>query len=309
MNDTHPSLLDFWQPRYWPLWLGLGMLRLICYLPWRAQCALGRALGRLAGRVLASRRHIAAVNLRLCFPELDAAARDVLLTRHFESLGLQAIEFGLGWWASDTTIRRLMHFSGKENLDAAMANGRGTIFLSGHFSPVEFAGRCLKLEGVELAGLYRPNRNPLVNELLRRARLRSAVDVIPKDSMRQMVRTLARGVSVWYAPDQSYRRRYSMLLPFFGEPAMTNCALTEIARIGKARVVPFYARRLPDDAGYEVIIEPAFEDFPSGDMAADAQRFTNWLEERIRRAPEQYFWIHRRFKGRPAPLPDPYREG
>lgn len=308
MNDTTEttSLLRFWQPRYWPVWLGLGLLRLIAWLPWRAQCATGRALGRLAGAALPRRRSIAATNLRLCFPQMSEAERAALLRLTFESLGLQIVEIGLGWWASDEQVRRLMRFTGLEHLTQATVDGRGAILLSGHFSPVEFSARIVRLQGVPLAGVYRPNRNPFVDALLRRTRMRSCVDVIPKDSMRQFVRLLGRGVSVWYASDQSYRRRYSLLLPFFGEPAMTNGALTDLARIGKARVVPFYARRLPDDAGYEVAFEPALENFPSDDMEVDARRVNTWLEEHIRRAPEQYYWIHRRFKGRPAEYPDPY---
>jgi KDO2-lipid IV(A) lauroyltransferase len=132
------------------------------------------------------------------------------------------------------------------------------------------------------------------------------VDLIPKESMRQMIRRLSQGVSVWYAPDQSYRRRYSVLIPFFGEPAMTNAALTHIARISGAPVVPFFARRLPKGKGYLVTIEPALTEFPTDDPEADARRVNALLERQIRVAPEAYYWIHRRFKGRPAGYPDPY---
>jgi KDO2-lipid IV(A) lauroyltransferase len=304
--DRPAPLASFWQPRYWPIWLGLGLLRLVALLPYKWQCRIGRGLGRLVGRVLPDRRRVAATNLALCFPELGEPERAALLRRTFDSLGLQLVEFGLSWWASDAELRGLIRLTGVENLERAMADGRGTIFLSGHFASIEFGGRALLPAGVKLAGLYRPNKNAFVDELMRRARLRSCVDLIPKDSMRQMVRRLSQGVSVWYAPDQSYRRRYSVLIPFFGEPAMTNGALTHIARIGNARVVPFFSRRLPDDAGYEVSLEPALEDFPSGDMEADARRVNAWLEAHIRLAPEQYYWIHRRFKGRPEGFSDPY---
>jgi KDO2-lipid IV(A) lauroyltransferase len=157
------------------------------------------------------------------------------------------------------------------------------------------------------AALYRPNRNPMVNEILWRGRSRSAVDLIAKDSMRQLIRRLSQGISVWYAPDQSYRRSYSVLVPFFGEPAMTNAALSHIARISGAQVVPFFARRRPDGRGYVVAIEPALENFPSGDLKGDARRVNELLEARIRLAPDEYYWIHRRFKGRPAGFTDPYR--
>jgi len=307
--ETAPPLHTFWQPRYWPLWLGLGLLRVLVLLPYPAMMAIGRVLGRLAGRVLPGRRAIAAANLRLCFPALGEGEQRALLDRSFESLGQQALELGLAWWASDARIERLMRIEGMEHLHRVAAGGRGAIILSGHFPTIELAGRIVRMRGARVAGLYRPNRNPFVDEVLRRGRLRAAVDVIPKDSMRQLVRRLAQGIHVWYAPDQSYRRRYSVLIPFFGEPAMTNGALTHIARIGNAAVVPLYSRRLPGNAGYLVSVEPPLEEFPTGDMEADARRVNDWIEEHIRRAPEQYYWIHRRFKGRPAGFADPYARG
>jgi KDO2-lipid IV(A) lauroyltransferase len=302
-NDR--PLAAYWQPRYWPIWLGLGLLRVLATLPYRMQRAVGRLLGRLALPLLRRRRAVAATNLRLCFPELSEAERRALLARHFESLGLQLVEVGMAWFASDARVRRLVRLEGLEHLERATAGGKGAILLSGHFAPTEFAGRILRAHQLQVAGLYRTNRNPLVDAVLRRSRARATVDLIPKESMRQLVRRLAQGVSVWYAPDQSYRRRYSVLIPFFGEPAMTNAALTHIARISGAPVVPFFARRLPGSAGYLVTLEPALEGFPSGEEA-DARRVNALLEREIRKAPEQYYWIHRRFKGRPAGYPDPY---
>ncbi len=310
MNPSQPndrSLLAFWQPRFWPVWLGLAVLRVLVWLPYPVQRVIGHGLGRLAMRVVPQRRAVADVNLRLCFPELSRADRQALLRRHFESLGLSLIELGMCWWASDACVRRLVRIEGLEHLQRATATGKGAILLSGHFAATEFAGRFLNLRQPRLAGLYRPNRNPLVNEILRRGRLRAVEDVISKDGMRQLIRRLSQGFSVWYAPDQSYRRRYSVLIPFFGEPAMTNGALTHIARISGAAVVPFFAHRLPDGRGYVISLEPALEGFPSGDIEADARRVNALLEARIRLAPEEYYWVHRRFKGRPAGFPDPYQ--
>jgi KDO2-lipid IV(A) lauroyltransferase len=217
-----------------------------------------------------------------------------------------AIEQGMSWWASDERVRRLVRIEGVEHLERATAGGKGAVMLSGHFVATEFAGRIVRLCCPPVAALYRPNRNPMVNEMLRRGRSRWAVDLIAKDSMRQLIRRLSQGISVWYAPDQSYRRSYSVLVPFFGEPAMTNAALTHIARISGALVVPFFARRRADRHGYLITIEPALQGFPSVDAEADARRVNQLLEAQIRLAPEEYYWIHRRFKGRPG-LPDPYR--
>lgn len=306
-GDTLRPLSGFWQPRYWPIWLALAGMRLLAFCPYRVQLAAGRLLGRLAGLVLRKRRHIAAVNLALCFPQLDAGQRDALLRRHFESLGMTLVEHGLGWWASTDTVERLVEVRGAEHLRAALAGGRGVVLVAGHFASLEITGRAFSALFPAVAALYRSSRNPFVDEILKRLRHKSVPLLIPKQNMRGMVRALRQGIPVWYAPDQSYRRAQSALLPFCGEPAMTNTALSDIVRLGKAAVVPLLPRRLPGGQGYVLEIFPALEDFPGESAAADALRVNVLLEAQIRSIPEQYYWIHRRFKDRPAPLPDPYR--
>jgi KDO2-lipid IV(A) lauroyltransferase len=296
------------SPGNWPLLLGLGLLRLLIPLPYRAQLALGRGLGTLMYRLIPKRRHVAATNIALCFPELDAAAQADILREHFASLGIAVFELGLAWWGSERRVARLTHIDGLENLTAELEAGHGIVLLSAHFAATELTGRKLVLDVPEMAAMYRSNKNELMDEVLRRSRLKSVRQLIPKDDMRQMIRVLRKGgVPVWYASDQSYRHKYHELVPFFGEPAMTNAALSHIVRISKAKVVPYLPRRLPDGSGYHVDILPAFDDFPGESPAADAERVNRLLEERIRLAPEQYYWVHRRFKDRPPPLTDPYR--
>lgn len=311
-------LAHFWQPRYWPVWAGIGILKLASVLPVRTQLAIGRGLGRLLYRVLPGRRRIAATNLALCFPERSAAERQAMLRLHFESLGMTVMEQGLAWWGSDALVERHVELIGEEHLQAALSTGRRVILLTGHFASQEFTGRAMKLRHPTLAVLYRPSKNPLIDEVLRRIRGRSASILIPKQSMRRMIRTLRDGVPVWYAPDQSHRRAMSALVPFFGEPAMTTTALTEIVRLADAIVVPLMPTRLRDDmpgdrAGvrtgfgrYTVEVLPPVAGFPGTSPEDDARRINELLEAQIRKVPEQYYWIHRRFKGRPAPLPDPY---
>lgn len=305
-TDASQPLGRFWQPRHWPVWAGLGFLRIASFLPVRAQLALGRGLGRLAWWAIPSRRRIAATNLALCFPERSAAEREELLRRHFASLGMTLMEHGLAWWSTDERVRQRVEVRGAGNLLAAVATGRGVILLTGHFGTQEFTGRLFRLLIPRVGALYRPNRNPFVDELLRRIRARSATVMIPKQGMRRMIRLLRQGTPVWYAPDQSHRRAMSALIPFLGEPAMTATALSEIARLGNALVVPVLPRRLGTTGRYRLDILPALADFPGATPEDDARRVNELLEAHVRAAPEQYFWIHRRFKGRPAPLPDPY---
>ncbi len=277
-------------------------------LPFRVQLWIGRLLGRLLFAVAPGRRRIARINLQICFPDLDTTAIHRLVHAHGASLGFSVFEIGLALWGRQTRIQKLVTFKGLENLTVPLEQGHGVIVLSGHFPAIELAGRAFRNSLPEMAAMYRPFKNLLIDALLRRARRQAGSILIPKDDVRQMIRILRKGEPVWYASDQSYDRAYAELVPFFGEPAMTNAALTHIARMGKARVVPFYPRRLADGSGYECIFLPALENFPGDNPAADAERMNALLAEWIHRAPEQYYWVHRRFKNRPEPYPDPYQD-
>ncbi|MEO7385366.1 MAG: LpxL/LpxP family Kdo(2)-lipid IV(A) lauroyl/palmitoleoyl acyltransferase [Gammaproteobacteria bacterium] len=304
--DHVRPLYQFWRPRYWGIWLCVGLLRINVLLPYRIQMAEGRALGVLLYHLLKGRRGIAAANLALCFPQATAEMRRQMLHEHFASLGMTVIEHTLAWWASDHLVRQLVDLRGMDNLQRAMAGGRGVILLTGHFGAQEFSGRAFGLSCPTAAGFYRPSRNLLLDEIFKRVRKKSAPILIPKDAVRRVVRSLRRGMPVWYASDQSYRRAQSALIPFFGEPAMTSTGLSELARLGNAAVVPLLPTRLPNGDGYRLEILPALENFPGSNPEEDARRVNGILEAHIRTVPEQYYWLHRRFKGRPEDYPDPY---
>jgi Kdo2-lipid IVA lauroyltransferase/acyltransferase len=300
-------LYHFWTPNYWPVWLALGLLRLVCLLPHRARLKVGFALGRIGHRLTPSRRAITRRNIELCFPEMNADERDTLALAHFEALGASLIEMGLGHWASDEELNSLMKIEGIEHLRGPAAEGVGVILLSAHFTTIEVVGRVLKMHGPPYDGVYRKNRDPFYTEFLLRGREQAARHGIEKTDIKSMVRSLRAGVAVWYAADQSYSGKQSALLPFFGVPAMTNTATTTLGKLGKAVAVPFFPSRLKDGS-YLLTILPPLEGFPSDDPAADTENFTALLEENIRQYPEQYFWIHKKFKNRPAPLPDVYAD-
>ena len=305
MSDDPIPLYRLLAPRYWGIWVALGLLRLAVLLPYRLQAPIGRGVGRLAMRLASSRRQIAERNIALCFPELDPLQQRQLLQRHFESLGMTLIEMGLCWWAPDARLEPLFQIDGLEHLRAAQQRGKGVIMLTGHFTTLDLGGRFLTMQA-PVTAMYRRNENPLFERAMRRGRERSAQQAIPKQDIRGMVRALKQNHAIWYAPDQSHRRRHSAVVPFFSVPAATNTATAALARMSGARVVPFSSLRLPDDAGYRLVIEPAFDDFPSADAETDTLRINRWLEQRIRLAPEQYLWIHRRFKPFEPDQPDPY---
>ena len=307
-ETDYSPLYRFWQPRFWPLLAVLGVLRLMIMLPFRAQLRIGGLLGRLLFTVMPKRRRIAEINLRLCFPELDESALRQLVRAHSESIGFSLFEFGMALWASDARVEKLVTIEGADNITKTLEQGHGVIILSGHFPALELVGREVQKNRPDMGAMYRPLKNPLMDQLIHRARTNAIPLLIPKDSLRQMIRLLRKGTPVWYASDQSYNRSNAELVPFFGEPAMTNPALTDIARMGKARVIPFFQYRLADGSGYKGTFFPALENFPTDDPAADAERVHLILEKWIRTAPEQYYWVHRRFKNRPEPLMDVYRD-
>jgi len=284
-------------PRHWATWLGVCLLVAMAWLPWPLQRVLGRGLGALLRVTLRTRRTIAARNLALCFPELDAVARNALLHAHFSALGIGVFEFARAWWGSIAPLRRGLQIEGLEHLTAARENGRGVIVVSGHFTTLEVCGRLL-CDHVPLAGMYRPYRQPAMEWAVLRGRAHYAAAMFPKQDVRGVVRHLKRGGLLWYAPDQDPSRGDSVHVPFFGQPAHSLTSTHQLARLSGAAVVLFqHARR--DDGGYTLRLWPALDAFPSADATVDTARVMAGIETMARAAPAQYLWIHRRFKRRP----------
>ena len=292
-------------PRYWLTWAGLGLLRVMALLPFRVMVAVGTALGAVLRRLPIGFVKTARRNLELCFPELSPRARAQLLDRHFASLGIAVLEIPLAWWLSPARLARLVHIEGAEHLRAALARGRGVILLTAHFTPMEMAGRAL-VSVAPVSFLYRPTKNEVLAYALRRFRCRYGGQGIPKDDIRAFITALKNNECVWYAPDQSYRKKGAEMVPVFGIPAATNTLTSRLARMTGATVLPYFLQRLPGTQGYRAVIHPPLENFPSDSPAADTERFNRLIEAQVRIAPEQYLWIHRRFKGLSQDYPDYY---
>lgn len=285
----------------------MGVLRLICLLPHTLSMGIGRLIGRAVHAIGGTRRAIVRRNIELCFPNLTAGERDALTKSHFLALGMSIIEMGLGRWGSDRLHMRLGHIEGMEHIDAAMKAGKGIILLSAHFTTLEIMGRVLEQEGPTFSAVYRKNRSAFITELQRTGRERSADETIEKRDIKKMVRRLRQGGIVWYAPDQSYDRKGAEVIDFFGVPSMHTTATSVLARLGKAVTLPFFPQRLADGR-YKFQILPPLEDFPSGDNAEDTRKYVSVLEEHIRCCPEQYLWVHRKFKNLPDGYPDLYSD-
>lgn len=293
-------------PTAWPSWLGVALLWLIAQLPVGFQLGLGAGLGRGLGRLLRGRRRVVAINLRECFPDLGEREREALVEAHFAALGTGVFEAGLAWFGSDRRLAPRFAIEGREHLEAQLASGQGCLLLTGHFTTLEIGARVLcTAAGLPFHAMYRPYANPVFDYCMHRWRQRrSRRAALPRDDLRRLVRALREGQAIWYAPDQTLDERLSVFAPFFGVPTLTLTATARLAQMGRARVLPYFPRR--EGGRWIVRFEPAFEGFPSGDEAADATRVNAAIEAGVRQAPEQYFWIHRRFKKRPAGAPRLY---
>jgi KDO2-lipid IV(A) lauroyltransferase len=292
-----------WLPPYWPAWLAIGFMWLVDKLPWAEKRLLARGLGWLVFHVICIRRRVVFTNLKLCFPELSVGQISTLARAHYDALALGLFEVCAGWWAKpgDLPAHRVV---GLENLQQALARGKGVVFLSAHFTTLEMAGRLIS-EHHEMGGLYRDPNHPVFAHFMRLQRAKHMRPAVHFDDLRGLVRALRSNHAIWYAPDQGKRSKSSEILPFFGVPAITNTATSKIAEMTGAAVVPFFPRREADHS-YTLTILPALDNFPAADAAADAVRINRLIEEHILQAPEQYFWVHRRFKARGPGYPEVY---
>jgi KDO2-lipid IV(A) lauroyltransferase len=310
--DTDPPLrrssrltLKLLGPRYWPTWLGLGLLRLIQRLPHGALLAVGRGIGRLVRRLPLHYAQVARCNLHLCLPELSVQQRERVLDEHFEALGMGLCESAMTWWSSDAEIARLSSICGVEHLLQALSLGRGAILLTAHFTTLEIGARVLNTQ-VPLNAMHKRPKNDLLAHFFEHHRGRHALRVFSGDNVRGMVRALRDNGCVWYAPDQSYRKKGAQMVHFFGVPASTNVFTSRLAAMTGAAVLFVGHERLPGNAGYTVTLHAAPAGYPSESAVEDAEQFHRFVESEVRRIPAQYWWIHRRFKGLTADYPNYY---
>ncbi|MDE2307405.1 MAG: LpxL/LpxP family Kdo(2)-lipid IV(A) lauroyl/palmitoleoyl acyltransferase [Xanthomonadaceae bacterium] len=294
------------SPRHWPAWLGVGMIWLIAHLRYPALLWLGRRLGALVQWIPSARRRIAEANIALCFPGLDATARASLVERNLRDIGLMLVEFALGWMGSDRGIARIpTRIDGLQHLEAARAQGKGVLLVGGHFSHLELCARLVS-QRIRIAGMYRKMDSTVFEWAVLRARLHYAEAMFDKDDIRGTVKYLRGGGTLWYAPDQDMRSKDSVFVPFFGVPAATITATHHLARMSGAVVIPFAHRRLPGAGGYALHLGAPLEAFPDADVLGDTARVNACIEQMVRKAPEQYLWVHKRFKTRPPGSPDVY---
>ncbi len=282
------------HPRFWLSWLGLFLMRLTICFPTRIQLLLGNTVAVLMRPAMKKRRAIAVRNLELCFPELTDGQRRQLLAKNLEMMGMMMVETALSWWASSASLKHRVHYHGLAYLDEALAKGKGVILLTGHFTSMELGGRLIMLK-YPCYVMLRQLKNPLFNQVMMAARSHHSEGVVLKDDPRSMIKALKQNKVVWYAPDQDFTSKFSVFARFFGVTASTLTATARLAKISSAAVIPFVPRR-NDDGSYTLSLSAPLDNFPTGDDIIDAQTINDLIEREVRKAPEQYLWIHRRFK-------------
>ncbi len=301
--------LSLLHPRYALTWACMLLSALLAQLPFRLQLWLGRYLGRLLYRVMKKRRYVAQRNIELCFPEKSQVERELLVKKHFEANGMTLFETGMAWFMPYWRLRKRFVIKGQEHWHKVQAQGKGALVMTIHFNTLEITNVAINRE-FDLYMSYRPHNNPVYDWVQSRGRERHNPDsgVVNRRDVRGMVRALKKGGWLWYAADQDYGSKVSEFVPWFGVTAAMVSAPPRLLAMADVPAVGITYKRLPDYSGYEVSFLPAFENLPSGDDSADLLRLNQHFEQCIRDNPEEYLWVHRRFKTRPKGEPKLYTQ-
>ena len=296
-------------PRYWGTWIFLGFLRMLVYLPRSLASVVGRTLGDLYRVTDSKRRNVVDVNLRLCFPDMPIEQREQLKRKHYRQFGCAFVDMALIWWASERFLKRHLRFHGLHYYDAERQQGNAVVLLTGHFVAIDIGGPIISTQHKQI-GLIKPLYNEVMDWVLGRGRIRFGSRMLLRDrGMRQVVESIKQGYGFSYVPDEDFGPEKSVFVPFLGTLAPTITAVSKLARMTRATVLPCFVWRQPGNDGYVVDIRAPLEGFPSGDDMADAARVRKVLADAVNEHPDQYMWTFKFFKTRPDGGPAPYEPG
>lgn len=282
------------------------MLRLLSWLPLPLVSVIGAGFGMVLYVLHAPRRRVVQINIERCFPSLARREQLGIVRRHFRAFGRSLLDTPIAWWASPRRLRRLVRLRDRYHVDEAAAAGRNIILLAPHFLGLEIGGVRLSLD-YPLVSVFRHPDNKLVRAVMENARVRFGARLVEHNRpFTSLVRAVKSGSPLYYLPDQDAGRRHSVFAPFFGVPAATFTALARLTRMTNASVIPCITYRRRWGRGYEVVFHPALANFPTDDLMADTTRMNAEIERAVAVHPEQYFWLHKRFKTRPPGEPKFY---
>ncbi len=288
---------QFWHPKYWPIFPLFVILRLIAYLPYKTQMQCGKFVGELIRQFASQARHTTEVNIRLCFPGLSPAQQAQLVQESFQSLGMSLFETAMAWFAKDEQLPPITIY-GLEKWQHYHNEKMGVLFISAHLGSFELIGRLIKKK-IPITAVYRPQKLKLLDAFTYFYRAQFMHKLIARDNLRELIRALKNGESVWYTPDVDAGRQNSVFVPFFNIPAATITTSSRLIAHNASKALGLFFYRRADLSGYDFFIEDTLGDFPSEDLAQDASQVNRMIENAIRKHPEQYLWQYKRFKTRP----------
>ena len=286
----------------------LGLMWLLHWLPLPVLGRFGDAVGTLLFAALRSRRHIALTNLRLTMPELTEAERVGIARRHFQAYSRSVWERSILWWAPESRLKRLIKLEPNGVIPVAEMTGKPTILLCPHFVCLDVAGAAIAMEA-SASSMYVTQKNAAFDQVLRagRARFKPVKLFTRQDGIKPILRALRDKLPYFMLPDMDFGEKDAEFVPFFGVQAATLTATARIAATTGAQVMPVIATFLPNYQGYRVKFYPVWDNYPGDDMVAATRRMNEFIEERVREAPAEYFWTHKRFKTRPNGEPSLYQ--
>lgn len=296
-----PNKLTYFlaRPKYWLQLTSFAFAWTLGHLPVFIQLQIANIVGFMMLKFSGRHRKIVEINLRACFPEKTDKELERIIHRNAYMMGRGVMEASSCWYTDLSSRNKNTQLVGRENLDAALAQGKGVILLGLHATSLEISALLLG-HYYEIWGMYKPNKNPLIEFMMCNGRLQHLEGLIKQNDVRGMVRSLKANKIIWYASDQDYgKSKSAVFAPFFNIPASTITATTKFAKMTGAAVVPFTHRRVNHGKGYVLEMHPALENFPGKDELEDATRTNLFIENHIRKQPADYVWVHQRFKTRP----------
>ena len=288
--------IEFIHPKFYPTWILILLMRIGVFIPFQFQVILGKAIGKLIYPFMKKLRETAYSNISNCFPEKKQPQVTLLVKQHFDAIGISLFETANAYYGSDRKIKKLLSINNKHFFSDALKDEGGIILLCSHFMPLMLGSRALLLENT-IANIYRPQNNKLFDKVMVKGYTKNGAVMIKSKDTRSILKAIKNSLPIWYAPDQDLGINNSVFAPLFGIETATASATARLAKNNNTRVIPYSFIRTKH--GYEMSFDKPIKNYPSNDPIKDATTTNKILENQIIKAPEQYLWIHRRFKTRP----------
>ncbi len=287
---------NFIHPKYFLTWILILLMRVGVFVPFRLQVFFGKIIGKLIYPVMTELRKTAYSNVSNCFPDKKQPQVTLLVKQHFEAIGISLFETANAYFASDKKIKKMLIIVNEQHFTEALKKEGGIILLCSHFMPLMLGSRALLIKHT-IANIYRPQNNKLFDKVMVKGYLKNGAVMIKSTDTRSIIKAINNSLPIWYAPDQDLGRNNSVFAPLFGIQTATASATSRLAKNNNTRVIPYSFIRTKH--GYEMSFDKPLKNYPSGDAIKDASETNQILEKQILKNPEQYLWIHRRFKTRP----------